>query len=54
MASPKRVESSAIETAVPAAKMRSATTASEGLGMVDSKSSVIPPEPPTPCTSPTP
>src|SRR5215212_1179566 len=54
MARPKTVESRAIEPAVPAAKMSSATTASEGLGMVESSSSVSPPEPPTPCTSPTP
>ena len=54
IASPNAVERSAIETAVPPAKIKSATVACPGPGMVESNSSVSPPDPPIPCTSPIP
>ena len=54
MASPNAVERSAIETAVPPAKITSAPVAWTGLGMVESNNSVSPPDPPMPCTSPIP
>ena len=54
MASPNAVERSAIETAVPAAKIRSAPSPGPHSGMVESNSSVSPPDPPIPCTSPIP
>ena len=54
IASPNAVESSAIETAVPPAKIKSAPVAWAGLGMVESNNSVSPPDPPMPCTSPIP
>jgi hypothetical protein len=44
----------ALEIAVPAAKIRSAPAAWAPSEIVESKSSVSPPEPPMPCTSPTP
>ncbi len=52
-AKPNAVESSAMETAVPPAKINRAATASEGSGMVESSSKVRPPDPPMPCTMPT-
>jgi hypothetical protein len=54
MTRPKAVERSAIETAVPAAKRSSAPIACALSEMVESSSNVSPPEPPIPCTSPTP
>ena len=54
IASPNAVERSAIETAVPQAKITSAPVACAGSGMVESSSSVSPPDPPMPCTSPIP
>ena len=54
IASPNAVERSAIETAVPQVKIASASVACTGSGMVESNSSVSPPDPPMPCTSPIP
>ncbi len=54
IAVPNAVERSAIETAVPAAKIKSAPVACAAFGMVESNNSVSPPDPPIPCTSPMP
>ena len=54
IASPNAVERSAIEIAVPPAKITSAPVACAGSGMVESNSSVTPPAPPMPCTTPIP